>query len=321
MATKMIKRALMAVDGLPDMRPNPGRMELAPNVYLATDWPLPPITIPTIFATPYGTDALEPLDAPNLVVWAEQEVSDTVIGAVDQELERKLELVDIALSMLPSWGTARRVITVELIQPDSQRQLQGLSTLHPWFARESWWPLHVDFHKLPAITSRLIDLTAPGWERNEFFVRGIRSFFRACQQDMVDDRYELFCRSIETVVQSEQGKGQDQFAEAILLQQGRLNPNKPHRNRAYERHYRRRNDVVHGHRFLEEKKDRRAIALMEGTARRFFQELLINEQFFETISKAQSRRLEAKRVKEQAKRLKQQEAKRDRAHQGAISPR
>ena len=321
MATKMLKRALMAVDGLPAMRPNPGRLELAPNVYLATEWPLPPIKIPATFATLYGTDALEPLDAPNLIGWAEQEVSDTVIGAVDQELERKLELVDIALSMVSGWGTARRVITVELHQPDGQRELQGLSTLHPWSARESWRPLRFDFHKLPAITSRLIELSALSWEKHEFFLRGIRSFFRACAQDMVDDRYELFCRAIETVVQSEQGKGQGQFAEAILLQQGRLDPSKLHRNRAYEAHYRRRNDVVHGHRFLEAKKDRRAVALMEGTARRFFQDLLTNEKFFEAMFNAQSRRVEAKRAKAQAKRLKELEAKHVRAPQQAGSPR
>jgi hypothetical protein len=303
---KMTKRALMAVKGLPLMRPNPGRMELAPNVYIASDWPMPVLNLPSEYTTRLGANAMEPLATPRFVAWADQEVGDAEIGAVDKELERKLGLVDLALSLCTGWGNARRVITVEIHLPNGQRQFQGITQFEPWSARESFRAARFDFQKLPAITARLIELTAPGWEKYEFFIRGIRTFYRACEQDMVDDRYELFCRAIETVLQTEQGSGAKQFAEAILDQQGRLDPTtKAHRIRRYEAHYHRRNDVVHGHRFLEEKKDRRAIALMERVARQFFQELLTNEKFFEATFQSQQARAAVKREKREKKKLKQ----------------
>ncbi|TQF14922.1 hypothetical protein FJV41_16170 [Myxococcus llanfairpwllgwyngyllgogerychwyrndrobwllllantysiliogogogochensis] len=296
MATKMLKRALMAVAGLHARMPTTERLVLAPDVYLATAWPLAPVDIPPSFSRQYSPEALEPLESPIFVVWAEQEVDDKVIGAVDVELERKLGLVDIALSMVSGWGMAHRVITVELHEPDGQRSLQGITSLEPWSAREGWRRLRFDIDKVPAITSRLLKLTAEDWRERgyDYFLRGVRSFFRACHQDVVDDRYELFCRAIETVVQTGQGGGARQFAEAVLEQQGRLIPDRSHRNHAYEAHYRRRNEVVHGHRFLEEKKDRRAIALMESTARGYFQQLLSDPAFFESALASQRARVEAR---------------------------
>jgi hypothetical protein len=288
----MRKRAYLVVKG-PRLPKEVSRLELAPGISAARDWPdgRPELMGGTMDT--YGEHTMEPYTSPSLIVWAERPVPDSTIGAVDKELSHLMHHCDLSLAVVTRWTGSRaaRLILTELWKGD-ERSHQGTSVLNPWFSKEGWKQEWLAVAKWPAVCAGTLELLGNYSKQNEAFMRGLRAFFRACHQDWVEDRFDLFCRSIEMVLQTDLGAGACQFAEGVLAHQGRLDREKKrHRIVAWERHYHRRNDVVHGHRWFQKKRDDRASRLIEREARRYFEDLLSNPTFFAETRELQRQRM------------------------------
>ncbi|MFP2905113.1 hypothetical protein ACLESD_08665 [Pyxidicoccus sp. 3LFB2] len=291
----MRKRAYLAVSGVV-LPPGVVSIELAPGIFAAADWPDGKPPLMRGVREIWGSDRLTPFDSPNLVVWTERNVEDTVTGRVDLELDSILESCDHALMLSTGFGQAHRFTAKELWNGDERSPGGTAVPETSWAARGFRRMPVVDAKRWAAVTTRLMEVVAPGWQRHEFIVRGLVAFFRACREDWVEVRHELFCRSVETVLQTEPGQGATQFVEGILSEQRRFDRTKRQLViETWRQLYERRNDVVHGHRFFEEKQDGRAAMLMEEGARRFFCRLLTDASFFEHTVALASERSRGKR--------------------------
>lgn len=299
----MRKRAYLVIQG-PKLPRGVERLELAPGFFAARTWPdgKPPL-IPGVLEI-QGERNLEPYESPSLVVWTERDVPDGTIGRVDDELTAALTHCDVSLAVVTRRVPRSQQLILTELWTGTERQFQKLKPLPVWSTHESWKQDWLAIEKWPAICARTLELLSPAGMQYEYFVRGLRSFFRACHQDWVEDRFELFCRSIETILQTSLGAGACQFAEGVLAHQGRLDREKKrHRILAWEKHYHRRNEIVHGHRFFKEERDHRAALLMERAARRYFEDLLTDQSFFDETLALQRLRVAERQKKKDSRQL------------------
>jgi len=243
----------------------------------------------------HGEMSLEPYDHPNLIIWTERPGSTRSRDPILDEIDRELDWCNVTLSMVISSATVVGFSVIESVESNGERVVRRAQSHDPWRAQgSSLAPARtVDVAMWSRLSARVIPTLRVWNGEYEQTTHAIRSFFRACQMNqLLDDRYELFCRSIETVLQTERGKGADQFIEGVVCVLGVM-PEAPSAA-ALKDHYERRNAIVHGHRFLDPNKgdDERTVSEMENVARSFLQHFLSDDTTFDSVLKLQRHRAE-----------------------------
>jgi len=225
---------------------------------------------------------------------------DFDVGAIElrpvrTEIERSLEYCRLALMLVSPRARVESFLTIESVAKTGERVVRRSKALLPWSAVG---PVEMVNGALWAEATRWVAGIVQDWRgKSAQIARALRSFDHACARREYDDRYELFCRSIETVLQTDMGKGRQQLAEGIRLVLGDSS-DVPSID-SLEKHYLRRNAIVHGHRFLDpDSDDEQTVNEMETLARRFMLRLITDRGTFEAIMKLQGERVEARAARQ-----------------------
>lgn len=275
-------------------------IKLTSALTLSSDWPYGEPTIDDDFRRPLGDVALSPLKHPRAIVWMEEAISPPVSGPVDQRHMVQLDACDIALMVAArkTQTEARRVI-IEEHSWDGGRSTQLVKPLSEWSSTERTPERRLNFDQLPLLCQEVSRWIGAPDRSRDHFVMGLRAFILACQQSWVEDRFALFCRAVEVITQSRPGKGACTFAETLLALDGQFNRDEDHEKiKALEALYRRRNEVVHGHRFFTRENDEAASQQMECLARRYLEALLLDGEFYDATKAVQESRVGPRPLKE-----------------------
>ena len=231
-----------------------GVAELAPNVVAGP---------PDEFSRPapndqirrlHGGIALEPYDLPTLIVSMETPGLERGHATTETDtIQRVLDFSRLALAIAFAYGPVTRFLVIESVTDGGERALRRQVGYDAWFANAKRGLPIVDPLLWATVFPRVAAVLDDWNGKHEQMAHAVWSFSNACERLDDDDRYELFCRAIETVLQTESGKSANQFAEGIsLVLKDRAEL--PSHERL-EEHYRRRNAIIHGHRFLSPKQD------------------------------------------------------------------
>jgi len=274
-----------------------GSVELAPNVHAgaSASYSLP--TISEDDRRAHGELSMEPFDNPNLVIWTERPgtSSGRESESVLDSISRDLGWCSATLSMAISTAAVTSFSVIESVN-NQERVVRRTRALVGWLARGTPGraSLLLDTPLWQRISVRVMPILTNWTAENEQTTHAVRSFFRACEMEWVDDRYELFCRSVETVLQTEIGRGAKQFADGVrMVLIG--NKDTPSEQELIE-HYQRRNDIVHGHRFLDPDRGDGdpSVRRMEDIARGFMQSFLSDDAIFQAVTQLQRQRVTRK---------------------------
>lgn len=270
-------RGFLVIHGLGAL-PRGLAISLGPHSRATNGWPegrVPEFTAASQRAM--GSFAFDRLSRPAIVVQTQGQDRVSLENDDDSLVTQDLHWCFVALSLVTRYSSLVGVTGHMVRFPAAEPRLPGLQEFESWSAREG--PkrprLMVDWDLWAPVVDSIRALRSLALPQGFAYFSALRSFWRACQQNQVDDRYELFCRSVETLLQLQRNDGAPGFARgvaSILC----LNAS-DHRLRRLAEHYQRRSDVVHGNRFLEQERDGLAIAMMEIVARRVIRRALLDE--------------------------------------------
>jgi len=215
------------------------------------------------------------LRQPDVAIWIDRATDSRAIDVIDQEVTARLDAVFSSLSYVLQRGRVWGAILVELRGEEGAHTRASLYPIRCRGPRRAGTVL--DLPNWPAVLTRRLrpfplDEPAMFW--------AVNAFERACREPYEEDRLELFCRSVETLLQTREGA--PEFAAGILAHQGR-EPTAGRQMR-YRSIYEIRNGIVHGYRFLRPRQSPSMSArLMEAVARRMLIDVMKSDEHFERI--------------------------------------
>jgi hypothetical protein len=283
-----------------DWLPGNERAQLLPTVVAGppTAFSLP--RVPDEHRRRLGEDVVRVYEQGGIIAKSEHEL--------EKELGSELSFCRVALPLVVPRAAVESLLVVWDKDNDDDviRRIKPLPWWGAGFGDGGWF---VD-PRLWGQAARWVKVIISDWKgKHVHMAHALQSFEHACERREYDDRYELFCRSIETVLQTEMGQGAQQFAEGVRLVLSKRDelPSVG----SLENHYRRRNEIVHGHRFLDREMDGEKVVLeMEDLARGFMQRLLADQGMFEEVMRLQQERVAARQRKAEKKKGQGTKAKR-----------
>ncbi len=270
------KRGWLLVSGIPPQALPPEPFEVVPGIWAGRSSDDEGRVIPEhLEKWNNSLSAGSALRQPDLAIWMDRSTDSRAIDLVNQELTTRLGAVFSTLSYVLQRGRLGGVILVEI---RAEPGVQSRASLYPVRCRGPRRSRAVlDLANWPAVLTRRLR-PFPLNEPAMFWA--VNAFERACREPYEEDRLELFCRSVETLLQTREGA--PEFAAGILAHQGR-EPTAG-RQKRYRSIYEIRNGIVHGYRFLRPRQSPSMSArLMEEVARRMLVDVMTSDEHFDRI--------------------------------------